>query len=99
MMSSLQTCSFIFPVPKVKLTPVASTVNAVLVGVGVVQVKVAPPLPPWPPAPALLPAAPAVPGLPALPALLVPAPAPAPAPAPFPPPAVGGFPALAPCPE
>ena len=37
MMSSLQTWSFILPVPTVKVTPVASTVNVVLVGVGVVQ--------------------------------------------------------------
>ena len=32
MMSSLQTCSFILPLPKLKVTPAGSTVNAVKVG-------------------------------------------------------------------
>jgi len=68
MMSSLHTCSFIFPALKVKLTPVGSTVNAVLVGVGVVQVNGAPPPPPAP--------APALPA-PALPAPALPTPVPA----------------------
>jgi len=46
MMSSLQTCSFILPLPKLKVTPAGSTVNAVLVGVGALQVKPPPAEPP-----------------------------------------------------
>src|SRR6185369_8575291 len=85
-MSSLHTCSFIFPVPRVKVTPVGSTTNAVLVGVGVAQVTGAPPLPPWPPSEPALPP-------PGLPALFAPAAAP-----PRPSPAMGALPPLAPWP-
>jgi len=52
MMSSLQTCTFILPLPTVKVTPVLSTVNVVPLGAGVVHVTVDPPAPVWPPAPA-----------------------------------------------
>jgi hypothetical protein len=51
MMSAAQTCTFILPLPTVKVTPVASVVKVVPVGAGPVHVTVDPPAPVWPPAP------------------------------------------------
>src|ERR1035437_5770526 len=51
MMSAAQTCTFILPLPTVKVTPVVSTVNVVPVGAAPVHVTVEPPAPVWPPAP------------------------------------------------
>jgi hypothetical protein len=45
MMSSVQTWTRIFPVPRLNVTPLGSTVNAVLVGIGAAQVNALPALP------------------------------------------------------
>src|ERR1039457_7262713 len=47
MMSAAQTCTFILPLPTVKVTPVVSTVKVVPVGAGPMHVTVDPPTPVW----------------------------------------------------